>query len=267
MKPGTAKCSFCDQSYHNVGPLVEGPDGVYICGECVSLCDSILDQEKRRRKYPNGRNLVVDASSIRETLDNLVLNHRDAKAALVEAAISRDNGKARVLLIGPSQTSAMFLAKALAHAIDGPFAKGDPLGLLKSGQGNPLFDLLYASDFDIESAKQGVLFLIGTERPVSQDMLLQLWQTNIASPVAGLEFDAQGVLFVCGATYAGLDETVLRLGRHREQPITADAVISLGARPDWVEAMTAIAPVSPLDEQTLMAIVNWIKFPKELESA
>jgi ATP-dependent Clp protease ATP-binding subunit ClpX len=229
------------------------------------LCESILDQEKRRRRIPNGRDLVVDASSVRKALDNLLANNDEAKATLVKAAVSRDGSDRRVLLIGPSQTSGMFLAKALAHVIDVPFAVGDPSNCETFGQGNPLFNLLRASDFDMESAQQGVVFLTGTERTVAQDLLLQLWKKDTWQPVCGLEFDIRGVLFVCGAAYAGLDEAVGQLGRPAEQAIMVEVLQAAGVRPEWTDAFAEIARVSPLDEQSLANIVNWVEFPKDQE--
>jgi ATP-dependent Clp protease ATP-binding subunit ClpX len=71
MKPRNAYCSFCRKSFQDVGPLVEGPGEVYICGECVQLCQSIIDQEKRRRNITPAGPATIDAQSVRATLDSL----------------------------------------------------------------------------------------------------------------------------------------------------------------------------------------------------
>ena len=78
-----ANCSFCRKSYRDVGPLVEGPDDVYICGECIELCQSILEQERRRRgesktlfsKVPTPREMVAN-------LNQYVIGQERAKKTL-----------------------------------------------------------------------------------------------------------------------------------------------------------------------------------------
>src|SRR5437899_7497735 len=81
-----AYCSFCRKSYRDVGPLVEGPGDVYICGECIELCQSILDQERRRRGVP--KTLFTDIPSpreIKEQLDQYVIDQDRAKKVLAVA--------------------------------------------------------------------------------------------------------------------------------------------------------------------------------------
>src|SRR4029078_7536248 len=78
-----ASCSFCRKSYRDVGPLVEGPHAVYICGECVELCQSIIDQEKRRRG--GSKSLVTHIPTprqIKERLDQYVIGQSRAKKVL-----------------------------------------------------------------------------------------------------------------------------------------------------------------------------------------
>src|SRR5882724_12685359 len=182
-----AFCSFCRKSYRDVGPLVEGPGHVYICGECTELCQAIIEQEKRRRNAQPTGPAAPDSVAVRDILDRLVSGQECAKAVLVEAASSRHEGTGRVLLTGPSQSSGMFLAKALAYALDVPFGTGDSRDLAKSEKCNPLLNLLETSDFDMEAAKRGVVFVGGTERLDAQDTLLTLWQQNVGIPVPGLQ--------------------------------------------------------------------------------
>src|SRR3954471_15445689 len=84
---GTTKknafCSFCRKSYRDVGPLVEGPGDVYICGECIELCQSIIDQEKRRRGSTKAQFTNIPAPrSIKEKLDQYVIGQNRAKKVL-----------------------------------------------------------------------------------------------------------------------------------------------------------------------------------------
>src|SRR3954449_3217375 len=78
-----AYCSFCRKSYRDVGPLVEGPGDVYICGECIELCQSIIDQEKRRRGNPKALfTHIPTPRAIKEKLDQYVIGQQRAKKVL-----------------------------------------------------------------------------------------------------------------------------------------------------------------------------------------
>src|SRR5438046_2993456 len=83
-RPRNAYCSFCRKSYREVGPLVEGPDNVYICGECIELCQSIIDQEKRRRSGGPPAHLATP-ETILARLNPLVAGQAEAKEALALA--------------------------------------------------------------------------------------------------------------------------------------------------------------------------------------
>jgi hypothetical protein len=260
MKPRNAYCSFCRKSYKDVGPLVEGPDRVYICGECVSLCQDIIDQEKPRRR-------AADPQEIRAALDRLTPGQEQAKTVLSEAAFGREEGKRRVLLTGQAQSVAMLLAKAVAFALDAPFAAGDASGLTKVWPGNLFYDLLEAADLDLESTQRGVVFVGGLDRSEAQETLYQLWQKGITNPLGNMTLDTRGLLFVCGASFAGPDEAVARLARHPEQPVSTESLRAVGARPEWIAALSAVACVSAFAEETLARMVNWVDFRREQQSS
>src|SRR5262249_19129963 len=170
MRQRNTDCSFCRKSYRDVGPLVEGPGNVYICGECTELCQSIINQEKGRRSRPVGGPLPETIPEvIRERLDQLVTGQDEVKETLVLATLRRREscGPAPfrpVLLLGPTRSSRAFLARALAHAIEAPFAEGDGPALGRSGT-EPVEPLLYrlllAADFDVEAAQRGVVYVDG----------------------------------------------------------------------------------------------------------
>ncbi len=174
-----AFCSFCRKSYRDVGPLVEGPSDVYICGECIELCESILDQERRRRGTPKSLfNDIPSPSSIKAKLDQYVIGQDKAKKVLSVAVHnhykrlvhSGDNDrdveldKSNILLIGPTGSGKTLLAKTMARILNVPFAIGDATTLTEAGYvgedvENILLKLLHAADFDVEAAQRGIIYI------------------------------------------------------------------------------------------------------------
>ncbi|HCK41429.1 MAG TPA: ATP-dependent Clp protease ATP-binding subunit ClpX [Planctomycetaceae bacterium] len=179
---GTTKknafCSFCRKSYRDVGPLVEGPGDVYICGECIELCQSILEQERKRRgsskrlftKIPSPREIVTE-------LDEYVIGQDAAKRVLAVAVHSHykrlvvaeeeadiEIDKSNILLVGPTGCGKTLLARTLAKSLNVPFAIGDATTLTEAGYvgedvENLLLKLLHAADFDVEAAQRGILYI------------------------------------------------------------------------------------------------------------
>ncbi len=179
---GTTKknafCSFCRKSYRDVGPLLEGPGDVYICGECIDLCQSILEQEQRRRGTT--KQLFNDIPAPREIvtqLDEYVIGQSAAKRVLAVAVHNHykrlalgwegsdiEIEKSNILMIGPTGSGKTLLARTLARVLNVPFAIGDATTLTEAGYvgedvENLLLKLLHAADFDIEAAQRGVLYI------------------------------------------------------------------------------------------------------------
>lgn len=173
-----AHCSFCRKNYRDVGPLVEGPGDVYICGDCIELCQSILEQEQRRRGPAKQLfNKILTPREIVAKMDEYVIGQESAKRVLGVAVHNHykrlslgwegsdvEIDKSNIMLVGPTGSGKTLLARTLARILNVPFAIGDATTLTEAGYvgedvENLLLKLLHAADFDIEAAQRGVIYI------------------------------------------------------------------------------------------------------------
>jgi ATP-dependent Clp protease ATP-binding subunit ClpX len=172
---GQLKCSFCGKMQEQVKKLIAGP-GVYICDECIELCNEIIEEE-----FTEDHEIELDSipkpREIREALDEYVIGQDEAKKALsvavynhykrINSNIRTDDvelQKSNILMLGPTGSGKTFLAQTLARILNVPFAIADATSLTEAGYvgedvENILLKLIQAADYDVERAERGIIYI------------------------------------------------------------------------------------------------------------
>ena len=175
---GSLCCSFCGKSQKEVKKLIAGP-GVYICDECIDLCNDIITEEKEREDTTKSSLKVPKPVDIRAYLDDYVIGQDSAKKALAVAVHNHykrvnaartskkdevEIAKSNILLIGPTGSGKTLLAQTIAKVLNVPFAMADATALTEAGYvgedvENVVLNLLQASDYDVDRAQKGVIYI------------------------------------------------------------------------------------------------------------
>ncbi|MEJ2012228.1 MAG: ATP-dependent Clp protease ATP-binding subunit ClpX [Anaerolineales bacterium] len=172
------RCSFCNRDEDTIHRLIAGPEGVFICNECVDLCRDILDGEGARPAgglsgsgkpslspqeiFCNLEEYVVGQSLAKRVLSVAVYNHYKRIANRGHAEVELE--KANILLVGPTGSGKTLLAQTLARSLDVPFCIADATALTEAGYvgedvENILLRLLQASDFNVGRAERGIVYI------------------------------------------------------------------------------------------------------------
>ena len=172
----TLKCSFCGKTQEQVKRLVAGP-GVYICDECVDLCNEIIEEEfdevyesfeigelpKPREIYDILNQYVIGQEKAKKALSVAVYNHYkriNGEATLTDVELQKSN----ILMIGPTGSGKTLLAQTLARILNVPFAVADATTLTEAGYvgedvENILLRLIQNAEYDIELAQKGIIYI------------------------------------------------------------------------------------------------------------
>lgn len=176
-KGNILRCSFCGKSQNDVKKIIAGPT-VYICNECVELCNDIMEEEWSKEQLSQQDNKLLKPFEIKDILDNYVVGQEHAKKILSVAVYNHykrirlsgsTNGevelqKSNILMIGPTGTGKTLLAQTLARLLNVPFAMADATTLTEAGYvgedvENIILKLLQNADYDIERAEEGIVYI------------------------------------------------------------------------------------------------------------
>ncbi|BAL80850.1 ATP-dependent Clp protease ATP-binding subunit ClpX [Caldisericum exile] len=249
------RCSFCGKSYSEVDKLITGPDGVYICNECVLKAYNLLMHEGKKKQ---SRKNIPLPSEIKAFLDEYIIGQEEAKLVISVAAYNHykrifqqneevEIEKSNILLIGPTGSGKTFIAKVLSKVLDVPLAISDATSITEAGYVGEDVEsiiqrLLIASDFDVSKAEKGIAYIDeidkiarkGENPSITRDVsgegvqqgLLKILEGTVANvpPQGGrkhplqefIKVNTKDILFIGGGTFEGIEKIIEERNKKRK---------------------------------------------------